>query len=113
MKKSFAVCSLVGLAVLGLSTPAYAEKPHNSDMNKADYWATSGGCAKVELEDGVKWYVLPDMPSVDEYRLVIIKAGTVHEEVRHVVTPGTQVSATSGKDISHVIYCWPEESDGS
>jgi hypothetical protein len=106
MKKALAVCSLAALAVLGTSTPAYAEKPDEAAKNQVEYWAAQpGDCVKVEFGDGVMSFQLPDLDPTDRYYRLILKAGTVHEELREGLTELSWHSATSGKALSHVIYC--------
>lgn len=109
MKKSLAICSLVGLAVLGVGSPAFAA--NDPAKNHPEYWAASpGDCTKVEFGDGVDKFELPDLPAGESYYLLVLKAGTVHEEIRYGLTEGSWYSASNGKDLSHVIYC--SEDDG-
>lgn len=104
MKKALAIGSLLGLAVLGVSSPAFAA--NDPAKNNPEYWAASpGDCYKVELADGVSSFTLPDLPAGETYYLLVLKAGTVHEEIRTGLVEGGTYSASSGKDLSNVIVC--------
>lgn len=104
MKKTLAVCSIAGFAILGMSTPAYAA--NDPAQNKPDYWAESpGDCYKVELADDVTSFTLPDLPEGESYYLLVLKAGTVHEAITMGLAEGASYAASSGKDLSHVIVC--------
>jgi len=108
MKKTvLSALALAACAVLGASTAAQAsgayEMPASSETNKASYWGE--GCVKVEFGDGVSALEL-----WDSYDVVVVKAGrtiTVYEDFW-----GGEVSALSGKDISHIIWC-PSTYSGS
>ncbi len=113
MKKTLAVCSLAALAVVGLATPAYAEKPDNAAQNQVGYWAASpGDCVKIEFGNGVRSFQLPELASTDQYYRLVLKAGTVNEVIQYGLTPLSWYSASSGKDLSHVIYCTEDSGYG-
>ena len=103
MKKALAIGSLLGLSVLGVSSPAFAA--NDPAQNSPSYWAAYGDCYKVELADGVSTFTLPDLPAGERYTLLVLKAGTVHQQITSGLVEGGTYSAYSGKDLSHVIVC--------
>ncbi len=103
MKRIVAATALSFCAVFVGAGAAHAygsyEEPASAESNKASYWGDN--CTKVEYRDGVKSVYAPG-----DYDFVVVKAGrfnTVYENFG----PGA-VSAISGKDISHIIYCESE-----
>ena len=86
------LAGFVVLAMLMLSMSALAGV--DPDKNRADFWGED--CVKVDEAQGGSWVADAD------YRLVVVKAGTVHHEF-YDVTTGDVLSV--GKDISHLILC--------
>lgn len=115
MKKIFAAAAIAAFAVFGLVAPAQAA-PDNAATNQASYWEAWTGaddeCTKVELADGINSYTLPELPAGQIYTLLVLKAGSGASANTVVQFPeaGAAYTHSSGKDISHVIYCVAEDS---
>ena len=61
------------------------------------------GCEKIEMQDGFG----PVWVADQDYLLVLIKAGTEVFAWENVET-GDDLTVPTGKDISHVIFCWEQ-----
>ena len=83
---------LVVVAVVMVSMVALAGG--DPEKNQPEYWGED--CFKVDESQGASWTADAD------YRLVVVKAGTVNHEFYNVKV-GDVLSV--GKDISHLILC--------
>ncbi|KAA6431345.1 hypothetical protein FQ330_11325 [Agrococcus sediminis] len=108
MKKTLAALGVAGLAVVGLAAPAQAAPPPHAEMNHESYWENLGygDCEKMEFDDGVGSFTLPEPPAGQQYTLLVLKAGSGAgaNDVIPWPAPGTYWHS-SDKDLSHVIYC--------
>ncbi len=93
MRRAFA--GFVVLAILMMSLTAVAGG--DPDKNQPEFWGED--CFKVDESQGASWTADAD------YRLVVLKAGTVSHEFYNVKV-GDVLSV--GKDISHLILCTGE-----
>lgn len=71
------------------------------EANQPSYWGDD--CIKIDEGTGDDSYTADQ-----DYRLVVLKSGTVNDEFYNVKA-GQTVSTVSGKDISHIILCDEEE----
>lgn len=116
MRKILAAAAIAAFAAFGLSAPAQAAMPDNAATNQASYWEAWTGaddeCTKVELADGIDSYTLSELPAGQVYTLLVLKAGSGASANTVVQFPeaGVAYMHSSGKDISHVIYCVAEDS---
>jgi invasion protein IalB len=90
------LCALFAGAGAAQATSEPETKPATATDNKPSTWGDN--CVKVELGDGVKSYQVPVFSEV-----IVVKAGRENTIYRWHENPA--VTAASGKDISHVIYC--------
>ncbi len=93
MRRAFA--GFVVLAILMMSLTAVAGG--DPEKNQPEFWGED--CFKVDEPQGASWTADAD------YRLVVLKAGTVNHEFYNVKV-GDVLSV--GKDISHLILCTGE-----
>ena len=82
------------IAVLILMVSMVALASGDPEKNQPEYWGED--CHKVDESQGASWTADAD------YRLVVLKAGTVNHEFYNVKV-GDVLSV--GKDISHLILC--------
>ena len=83
---------VVVVAILMVSMVALASG--DPDANQPEFWGED--CHKIDESQGASWTADAD------YRLVVVKAGTVNHEFYNVKV-GDVLSV--GKDISHLILC--------
>lgn len=86
----------LGAWLVFASLIASAAGAYDSEQNQPGYWGDD--CWKVEGGTGPAVYLDAD------YRLVVLKSGTVNDAF-DAPRAGDQLVTRSGKDISHVIYC--------
>ncbi|WP_024288165.1 hypothetical protein [Cellulomonas sp. KRMCY2] len=108
MKKTLTALALAAFAVLAAGAPAVAA-PTDPILNHTSYWEAYTGdtCVKVEIADGITTYTLPASPS-GTYTLLVLKAGSgsAANDVIAMPTAGVPYGHATGKDLSHVIYCY-------
>lgn len=111
-KKVLAAAAVAAFAVLAVAAPAQAAPPEKSAMNQEAYWEALGygDCTKVELPDGVSSYTLPELTWPNDYSLLVLKAGSGDSARDVIMWPDSGVAYThsTGKDLSHIIYCTVE-----
>ena len=115
MNKILATLAVATVALIGSSAPALAASanPQSTDSaaNHVSYWqdftAASDVCTKVEMTGNVTTYTLPQLASGQQYTLLVLKAGSgvLANTVDLSPDPGVAYGHSTGKDLSHVIYC--------
>lgn len=115
MKRMITAVVVAAIAILGLSTPAQAAPPDHAASNSAAYWEAltpeDDTCTKVELGAGIKSYTLPDPGDRMMYTLLVLKSGSGDSANTVIWYPvaGVAYAHTSGKELSHIIYCVTEQ----
>lgn len=110
MKTMLAASAVAALAVLGAATPAHAGPPEHAAQNTEAYWEALGygDCHKYELPDGSDIVWLPGVATGQEITVLVLKAGSGSGSMDVILYPyddGYIYQHSSGKDISHMIYC--------
>jgi hypothetical protein len=108
-KQLLAACAVAGFSVVALGAPAQAAPPPSAQMNHEAYWEAQGygDCSKWEYGDGVMSTTLPSLPWGQQYTLLVLKAGSGESASDVIAWPeaGVEYMHTSGKALSHIIYC--------
>ena len=112
MKKTLTALVLALVAVVAAGAPAVART--DPVLNHTSYWEdfTGDTCMKIELPDGVESFMLPEGPT---YTLLVLKAGSgaTANDVIGDPEAGMAYDHGTGKDLSHVIYCYGDGGSGS
>ena len=114
MKKILAALAVAAITVISSGAPALAAPANpqstDPDKNHANYWEdyTSGDvCTKVEMTGNVKTYTLPVLTTDQQYTLLVVKAGSgvLANTLYSSPTAGIPYDHSTGKDLSHIIFC--------